>query len=49
MTRIDQLKSDLLNFYKNEGLTLIGGVQDKNKANNIQLLFYKNERRGQID
>lgn len=33
------------NLFKTEGLMLIGGVQDKNQANNMQLLFYKHEKR----
>jgi len=39
--RQKQLKNDLLNLYTNEGLVLIGGVQDSGKANNIQMLFHR--------
>lgn len=38
------MKMDFMNLYRNEGLLLIGGVQDKNRVNNLQLLFYKCER-----
>jgi hypothetical protein len=32
-------------LYKRDGLVIIGGVQDKNKSSNIQLLFYRQEAR----
>ena len=30
--RSQQLRNDLLNFYKSDGLMLIGGVQEKNRG-----------------
>lgn len=39
--RKKQLENDLHNLYNTEGLVLIGGVQDKNRANNIQMMFFK--------
>lgn len=32
------------NLYKTENILLIGGIQDKGKGNNMQLLFYKQDR-----
>jgi hypothetical protein len=41
--RKKQLEHDLVNLYLQEGLLLIGGVQDKNRTNNMQMLYYKVE------
>ena len=40
-SRKEQLERDLLNFYENDGLILIGGIQESDLSNNLQLLFYR--------
>lgn len=35
------MEHDLVSLYLNEGLLLIGGIQDKNRANSIQMLYYR--------
>ena len=35
------MEHDLVNLYLTEGLCLIGGIQEKNRANSIQMLFYR--------
>jgi hypothetical protein len=32
-------------LYKRDGLVIVGGIQEKNKSSNMQLLFYRQEAR----
>ena len=32
-------------LYRNDGYVIVGSVQDKEKSNNVQLIFYKSEAR----
>ncbi|CDW90344.1 UNKNOWN [Stylonychia lemnae] len=39
----DQLLNDLRNMYNQEGLMIVGGVQDPGMVNNLKMLFYKTQ------